>query len=114
MARRMVSATMGVILRFIQLAFGTVALAAGMLCALFAVIWWQQGQTGLCITFGLFALPLMVIGNRSLRGRRRRRSWRSEPATEKQKEFADELGIRYPRGITKGELSDLISRVTGK
>ncbi len=41
-------------------------------------------------------------------------SWRSEPATEAQKEFADDLGIKYGKNITKGELSDLISGETGE
>jgi hypothetical protein len=33
---------------------------------------------------------------------------RDSPATEKQKDFARELGIEFPPSISKGELSDLI------
>ena len=41
-------------------------------------------------------------------------TWRHNPATEKQKAYANFLGIEYPPNITKGELSDLISQVTGE
>lgn len=41
-------------------------------------------------------------------------AWRNNPATERQKRFADDLGIRYPESVTRGELSDVISKVTGK
>ncbi len=37
-------------------------------------------------------------------------AWRRDPATAKQKDFAKELGIKLHRGMTKGELSDLIER----
>jgi hypothetical protein len=35
--------------------------------------------------------------------------WRSEPATEAQYEFLEDLDIHARRGLTKGEASDLIS-----
>ena len=35
-------------------------------------------------------------------------SWRDEPATDQQKRHADELGIKYPPHITRGDLADLI------
>jgi hypothetical protein len=41
-------------------------------------------------------------------------SWRDDPASDKQKSFADSLGIYYPETISKGELSDLISAKTGR
>jgi hypothetical protein len=41
--------------------------------------------------------------------RRAKDEWRDDPATERQKSFADDLGIQYPDNVTKGELSDLIS-----
>jgi hypothetical protein len=36
-------------------------------------------------------------------------SWKGEPATKKQKDYADSLGIKYPGNVTKGQLSELIS-----
>jgi hypothetical protein len=41
-------------------------------------------------------------------------SWRNDPATERQKTFARELGIKFPAHISKGALSDLITQKTGK
>jgi amino acid permease len=35
--------------------------------------------------------------------------WRNDPATDAQRRFADDLGIRYSSAITKGELSDMIT-----
>ena len=40
--------------------------------------------------------------------------WRGDEPSQKQREYADDLGILIPPGCTKGELSDLISEVTGK
>ena len=42
------------------------------------------------------------------------KSWRENPASQKQKDFADDLGITYDSKISKGMLSDLISEKTGK
>ena len=39
-------------------------------------------------------------------------SWRDDPPTSKQMDFAQDLGIDIPPGCTKGELSDLITKVT--
>lgn len=47
-------------------------------------------------------------------GSGRSKHWRDDPATEKQKNYASSLGIRYPKHVTKGELSDLIARAKGK
>jgi hypothetical protein len=41
-------------------------------------------------------------------------SWRSDPATAKQIEFGNDLGIKFRRGMTKGEMSDLIDEAKGK
>jgi hypothetical protein len=46
--------------------------------------------------------------------RRTKDAWRDDPATERQKSFADALGIQYPENVTKGELSDMISEVRRK
>lgn len=41
-------------------------------------------------------------------------AWRRDPPSEKQLRYAADLGIRVPRGATKGDVSDAISRVTGR
>lgn len=41
---------------------------------------------------------------------RRPNAWRRDPPTDRQLAFARDLGIRVPQGISKGDLSDLISQ----
>jgi hypothetical protein len=36
-------------------------------------------------------------------------AWRRDPPTQRQLEYAADLGIRVPRRATKGQVSDLIS-----
>lgn len=45
---------------------------------------------------------------------RRPNSWRSDPPSQKQLEYAADLGIHVPRGATKGQVSDIISQVAGR
>jgi hypothetical protein len=40
---------------------------------------------------------------------RRPNAWRKDPPTERQLAYARDLGISIPKGISKGELSDLIT-----
>jgi hypothetical protein len=40
--------------------------------------------------------------------------WRRDPPTQRQLEYAADLGIDVPAGATKGQVSDLISAVTGR
>lgn len=73
----------------------------------------QAGARGAGWFMAGVAALLLLIGVRWLRYRSAG-SWRNDPASAKQKEFADQLGIHYAMRITKGELSDLISEVTGR
>ena len=41
-------------------------------------------------------------------------AWRRDPPTAKQLAYAEKLGLDVPARITKGELSDMISSVTGR
>lgn len=56
------------------------------------------GLSALFAIAGAFAWP------------RRPNAWRHEKPTERQMAFARDLGIRIPKGISKGDLSDLISQ----
>lgn len=40
-------------------------------------------------------------------------AWRRDPPTPRQLEYAAKLGIAIRPGVSKGELSDLISQATG-
>jgi hypothetical protein len=51
---------------------------------------------------GFFSLP------------RRPNAWKRDPPTAKQIAYAEKLGIEVTPGITKGELSALITQVTGR
>lgn len=41
---------------------------------------------------------------------RRANAWRNDRPTDRQVAFARDLGIHIPKGISKGDLSDLISQ----
>ena len=41
-------------------------------------------------------------------------AWRKDPPTQRQFEYAASLEIFVPHGVSKGQLSDLISQATGR
>lgn len=41
-------------------------------------------------------------------------AWRKDPPTQRQLEYAASLGIDVPDGVSKGQLSDMISRAAGR
>ena len=41
-------------------------------------------------------------------------AWRNDSATERQKSFANDLGIQFSESVTKGELADMISAAKRK
>jgi membrane-bound ClpP family serine protease len=59
------------------------------------------GVAAVSVIGGLFTWPRMP------------NAWRRDPPTKRQLEYASHLGISVPRGATKGQVSDLISAVTG-
>ena len=100
-------------MRLIQRLFGLVAIIIGVCLAVGAISSHLAGHTGAMWFMGLTSLVFGWTGLKWLHGQTDT-TWRSDPATAKQKSFADELGIRYPKNISKGDLSDLISEATGK
>ena len=78
-----------------------------------------------CVSvIGLMLLTAALFGDRSvyaigistaitaaglLAWPRRPNAWRRDPPTDRQLAFARDLGIPIPDGISKGDLSDLIS-----
>lgn len=45
---------------------------------------------------------------------RRPNAWRRDPPTERQIAYALDLGIPIPPGVSKGQLSDMISQAKGR
>lgn len=41
-------------------------------------------------------------------------AWRNDPPTERQLAYATSLGIVVPPGASKGEVSEMISQITGR
>ena len=103
---------------FIRRLLGFIVLAVAVIVGLFAFAFWTSSKDdmgrNIAIFFGVLSAILLFIGARWAKAPKRYYTWRNDPATDRQKSFADELGIRYAKGITKGELSDRISQVTGK
>ena len=82
------------------------------------------GLSGLCLAgLGLFSSPinvastvvgLVLLSGGALAWPRAKDRWRKDPPTERQLAYAESLGISIPALASKGEVSDLISEVTGK
>ena len=54
-------------------------------------------------------VPVAMAVAGALAWPRRPNAWRRDPPTERQLEYAKDLGIPLRKGMTKGEVSDLIS-----
>lgn len=59
-------------------------------------------------------LPLAIVGAAVMAWPKRPNAWRSDPPTERQLAYAHDLGIDIPPGVSKGQLSDLISAASGR
>lgn len=80
-------------------------LVSGLLVLFFFTTNDKALMAGLAAMFGLagfFSFP------------RRPNAWKQDPPTQKQIDYASKLGIVVMPGMTKGELSALISQVTGR
>ncbi len=99
-------------MRIIQIGFGIISFAMGVVLGLTSIVGFATSEIPMGVLTGFFALAFLAVGSRWIRGRKNV-SWRDDPATERQKSFANELGIAYAKNISKGDLSDLISEATG-
>lgn len=80
-------------------------IATGLLMLLLSAVKLEPVVLCIAILFtvaGFFAIP------------RRPNAWRRDPPTQNQVAYAQKLGIDIPHGVTKGELSEMISSVTGR
>jgi len=110
----------------LRAAIGLPFVLVGILFAFFSVAGFISGDKWFATGFLSVGLILGFIGFRILGLRRRlktsasfgrgtgRKSWRDDPSSDRQKSFAEELGIDYPSNIRKGDLSDLISQKLSK
>lgn len=94
-------------------ALGCVIFLFALLPAMVAISAYATGEKGIASVFGISAGLLLLISLRSARPRRPR-SWRDDPATERQREFAADLGIVIPKNATKGQASAMIDEALGK
>lgn len=69
--------------------------------------------SGISFGIALFAIGVLscVAGNAILG---EDEDWRKLPPTRKQIDFARDLGIKIRKGMTRGELSDAITEITGR
>lgn len=99
--------SLGPLLVYIVRAFGMITVVCVTAFLLFSSI--SRGgnawTTSACV---------LVIASAVLSWPRRPDAWRRDPPTDRQLEYAAALGIVTPPGISKGELSDLISQATGR
>jgi hypothetical protein len=65
-------------------------------------------------TVALTLLQELAKDRRMEEMREEKEAKNNKPATSKQKRFMDDLGIKYPKGVTKKEASMLIEEEIGK
>lgn len=68
---------------------------------------------------GTFNLAGVIVGGVALAGAwmswpRRPNAWKADPPSDRQLAYAANLGIVVPPGATKGEVSAMITAVTGR
>ena len=115
---------MRLLANLLRIVVGIPLIGVGVVLAVGALAFFYQGAglTPYGFVFLGLAFLFVVLGIRFLPNRQRQlhtdptqdRSWRDGPATEKQKSFAGDLGIKFLKNITSGAISDLISEKTCK
>ena len=103
-------------IRLLRLLIGIPLIALGLILLFGGLLMLAVGPETRAggIIMALIGLTLTWVGRKFTRTKQDDDDWRSGPATNKQKTFARDLGIQFPANITKGDLSDRISEVTGK
>jgi membrane protein implicated in regulation of membrane protease activity len=88
---------------------GGLALVAGVsVFLLFASLFGQKpsllvaASSALAIAASVLSWPRMP------------KAWRADPPTDRQLAYAQQLGLVVPEGVSKGQLSDMISQATGR
>lgn len=89
-------------------AVGLVIVVAVSVFTLYAAIFSAKPSAMVAVASGLAIAASVLSWPRIPNG------WRRDPPTEKQLAYAEALGLPVPDGITKGQLSDMISQATGR
>jgi len=87
-----------------------VCLAVAVTSLLFFVV----GVSSRPINFPTVTVCVVFFLGSVLSWPRRKDKWRKDPPTQKQLAYAESLGLVIPLGASKGEVSDMISSVTGR
>lgn len=90
-----------------------VKLSGAFLMGCFGLLVLVSSVAGNFNTLGVIFGGIVLVATR-LVWPRRPNAWRSDPPTEKQLSYAANLGITVPPGATKGEVSAMITAVTGR
>ena len=103
-------------MKLLRLVIGVPLIVLGVFLLLGSVGMWmaaaKEARAG-AIFMDVIGLVLVWAGRKLTQTRNRDGHWRADPASNKQKSFTRELGIKFHSGISKGELSDRISKATG-
>ena len=92
----------------VRLFASLVMVIAAILCGVVAATGSSQGRPAVLVTAAVFGVAGFFSWPR------RPNAWRRDKPTDRQIAYAKNLGIDIPRGVSKGELSDMISEVTGR
>jgi hypothetical protein len=92
----------------IRLFASSIMLLTALACGIVAATGGDKGRTAVLVTAAVFGVGGLFSWPR------RPNAWRYDPPTDRQLAYAQALGITVPRGVSKGELSDMISQVTGR
>lgn len=88
-------------------------LAAALVLFFFALVFFVIMLTGQRVWL-LACLSVVMVGAAWAAWPRRPNDWRRDPPSQRQLEYAANLGLVVPPGATKGQVSDMITRVTGR
>ena len=91
-------------------------MALGALLLVMSLGLWlnQDGGRFEAVIVDVVGIGLIFAGRFIIRFGNSDGDWRGDPASNKQKTFARDLGISFDPRITKGELSDRISHALGE
>lgn len=92
----------------IRLFASFIMLLVAIICGIVAATGGENGRTSVLMVAAIFGVGGLFSWPR------RPNAWRHDPPTERQLAYAQALGITIPRGVSKGELSDMISEITGR
>lgn len=102
-------------MNLLRLIIGIPLIVLGLVTLLGSVFFVLLGKDAVAasVIMGVIGLALIWAGRKFAWGHNRDGHWRADPASNKQKSFAREMGIKFHPGISKGELSDKISEALG-